>query len=95
MAAYKAFTSVLHAGEVEVMILAGELQADLVILDDGLARRHAKYLNLNLTGTIGVLLKAKQENVIEQLRPVLGELLERGFYLSDQVCAEVLELAGE
>jgi len=95
VAAYKAFTSVLHAGEVEVMILAGELQADLVILDDGLARRHAKYLNLNLTGTIGVLLKAKQENVIEQLRPVLGELLERGFYLSDQVCAEVLELAGE
>ena len=95
MAAYRAFTSVLHAGEVEVIILAGELQADLVILDDGLARKHAKYLNLNLTGTIGVLLKAKQENMIKQLRPILDELLEQGFYLSDQMYADVLELAGE
>ena len=93
--AYRAFTSVLHAGEVEVMILAEQLQADLVILDDGLARRHAKYIHLNLTGTIGVLLKAKQEGIIENLKNVLNELLEQGFYLSDQVYAEVLKLAGE
>ena len=36
-----AFVSALHAGEVEVMILAKEIDAHLVILDDGLARKHA------------------------------------------------------
>jgi len=95
LAAYKAFTSVLHAGEVEVIILAMEIEAELVILDDGLARKHANYLNLNLTGTIGVLLKAKKEKVIEQLRPVLDELLKNGFYLSNEVYTQVLELADE
>jgi predicted nucleic acid-binding protein len=54
LAAKELFTSALHDGEVEVMILAKELNADLVIIDDGLARRHAKRLGLTITGTVGV-----------------------------------------
>jgi len=61
IAAKQVFVSYLHDGEVEVMVLAKELNADLVIIDDGLARRHAKYLGLTITGTIGVLLRAKHE----------------------------------
>ena len=51
------FKSQLHDGEVEVMILAKEKEADLVIIDDGNARKYAKYLELTLTGTIGVLIE--------------------------------------
>ena len=43
----------LHDGEVEVMILAKEKQADLMIVDDNNAKKHAKYLGLPVTGTIG------------------------------------------
>jgi predicted nucleic acid-binding protein len=50
LAAKELFTSALHDGEVEVMILAKELNADLVVIDDGLARRHAKRLGLTITG---------------------------------------------
>lgn len=42
----------LHDGEVEVMILAKEKKADLIIVDDNNAKKHAKYLGLPVTGTI-------------------------------------------
>jgi predicted nucleic acid-binding protein len=77
------------------MILAKELNADLVIIDNGLARRHAKRLGLTITGTVGVLLRAKSAGIIESVSPVLDELIESGFFISGDVCNEVLRLAGE
>ncbi|MDR0453737.1 MAG: AroM family protein [Deferribacteraceae bacterium] len=91
----EAFISVLHDGEVEVMLLAKELNADLVIIDDRLARRHAKYMVLTTTGTIGILLRAKSEGVIDCLKPILDNLLRFGFYVSDETSREVLRLANE
>ena len=94
-AAKEAFTTSLHDGEVETMLLAKEIGADLIIMDDGLARRHAKYLGLTVTGTAGVLLRAKESGIIKELRPVLDELIHTGFYISNNVCREILQLAGE
>ena len=57
----KMYKAKLHAGEVDVMILAQEEpRADLVIIDHNAAKKTAKYLGLNVTGTLGVLLKAKK-----------------------------------
>jgi len=95
IAAKEMFTSALHSGEVEVMLLAKEIGADLVVMDDGLARRHAKYLGLTITGTVGVLLRAKTDGIIKEVAPVLNELIQTDFYISDAVCREVLRLAGE
>ncbi len=64
------FRARLHAGEVEVMILAREQKADLVIMDDNAAKKTAKFLGLNVTGTLGVLLKAKKEGYIEKIEPL-------------------------
>ncbi len=55
-----------HDGEVEVMILAKEVGADVVIIDDANAKKHAKYLDLPVTGTLGVLIKAKQAEELGQ-----------------------------
>ena len=56
----KMYKAKLHAGEVDVMILAQESpQADLVIIDDNAAKKTAKYLGLTVTGTLGVLFIAK------------------------------------
>ena len=49
----KMYRARLHAGEVEVMILAQEQAADMVIIDDNEAKKTAKYLGLNVTGTMG------------------------------------------
>ncbi len=50
----------LGAGEREVLALALERSHPLVILDDSFARRFARRLGLSLTGTLGLLLKAKE-----------------------------------
>lgn len=86
----------LHAGEVEVMILAQESPAaDLVILDDNAAKKTAKFLGLKVTGTLGVILKAKKENYIKEVIPLLSRLIENGFYISPEVFNLVKSEAGE
>lgn len=68
------------------MILAQkERRADLVIIDDNAAKKTAKYLGLTVTGTIGVLLRAKKEGFLEEILPVLGEMKKKGFYISDDL----------
>lgn len=94
---YAMYRAKLHAGEVETMILAQQssVNADLVILDDKAARNTAKYLGLNVTGTMGVLVKAKQKNIISEVRPILDDIVRKGFYISDKVIQSVLKIAGE
>lgn len=91
----KMYKAKLHDGEVEVMILAQEQRADLVILDDNAAKKTARYLGLTVTGTLGVLLKAKRQGVIEEIGPLLSEMRQNGFYVGAIVENMVLEQAGE
>jgi len=85
----------LDRGEAEVLALAQELNADLVIMDERLGRRHAKRLGLTLTGTLGVLLRAKAQGHIDKVRPWIGELQKGGIHLSDFLVEEALQLAEE
>ena len=89
------FRARLHAGEVEVMILAREQNADLVIMDDNAAKKTAKFLGLNVTGTLGILLKAKKEGYLEMVEPIMNELIIDGLFISDTVKGYVLKEAGE
>ncbi|WP_343210123.1 DUF3368 domain-containing protein [Anaerolentibacter hominis] len=92
----KMYKAKLHDGEVEVMILAQEKKkADLVIIDDNAAKKTAKFLGLTVTGTIGVLLKAKREGYITELAPIIENMQNNGFYISVQLKKIVLEQAGE
>lgn len=85
----------LHAGEVEVMILAQEQNAELVILDDNAAKKTAKYLGLAVTGTLGVLLRAKREGYIEAVAPLMEALARNRFFIDEKVRNMVLKQAGE
>ena len=91
----KMYKTKLHDGEVEVMILAQEKQADLVVIDDNAAKKTAEYLGLTVTGTIGVLIKAKKLGHLDAIRPVLDEIKENGFYIGAALEKMVLEQAGE
>lgn len=85
----------LHAGEIEVMLLARQVDADLVVMDDNAARRTAEFLSMNVTGTLGVLITAKSRGLIDAVAPCLDEMRRTGFRVSDAVVANVLDLAGE
>ncbi len=85
----------LDRGEAEVIALAQELKADLVILDERLARRQAKRLRLAVTGTLGILIKAKQRGLIPAVKPLISRLQQGGIRLGDALVAEALLLADE
>ena len=91
----KMYKAKLHDGEVEVMILAQEMKSDIVILDDNAAKKTAKYLGLAVTGTLGILIRAKREGYISKVSPVLSEMKDRGFYISEAVEKMVLEQVNE
>lgn len=85
----------LHDGEVEVMILSKEIEADVVIIDDANAKKHAKYLQLPVTGTLGVLIKAKKEGYVGELKPILYQMVEKGIYVSQELIELCLNQVGE
>src|SRR5438067_13794022 len=85
----------LDRGAAEVLALAQELGAGLVIIDERLARRHARHLGLPLTGTLGVLLRAKQLQLISAVQPLITAIHNGGIWLSDALVTEALTVAGE
>ncbi len=85
----------LDRGEAEVLILAREISADLVILDETLGRRYAQMLELTLTGTVGILLKAKEKGLIQSVKALLIELQGKGVWLSSALVNQVTGLTGE
>lgn len=72
-----------------------EFQESLVILDDGLARRYARLLNIDFTGTLGVILKAKQEGYLAKVMPILDRLDALNFRISPATRLTIQKLAGE
>ncbi len=85
----------LHHGEASVLALAEEHDARLVIIDERKARGYAQRIGLPLTGTIGVLLLAKNEGLIGAIKPLLTTLHDNGLYLSVPLTNKALQLAGE
>lgn len=65
------------------------------ILDDLPGRRCAAALGIPVRGTLGLILKAKQDGKIPAARPVLEQLRQAGMYLSDRVMNQALALVGE
>lgn len=65
------------------------------ILDDLAARRCANTLNIPLTGTLGLVLKAKQCGFIPSAEPVIRTLKHHGMYLSEKTIIRALAMVGE
>lgn len=90
------FSSKLHEGEVEVILLAQSSSVSvLAIIDDNAAKKTAKFLKIPVTGTLGVLLRAKTEGHIDLVSPILEEMETHGFFISPKVKEYVLKAAGE
>ena len=85
----------LGKGEAETIILAGQLSADLVIIDEIAARRELANLSIRVIGSVGVLQQAKLRNLIPALKPELDALRRGGFHLSHRIYRAVLAAVGE
>ena len=91
----KALKLTLDDGEAAAIVLALEQKADIVLMDDYDGRTVAKEYDLMVTGTIGILLKAKLEGKIPSLRHDLDGLRESGFWLGEELYLKILEQANE
>jgi uncharacterized protein len=85
----------LDDGEAEAIALALELDDVFIILDDLSARRVSKQLNLKVIGTVGMLLRAKEQKVISEIKPLLTALNAADFRISEAIIQNALRLAGE
>ena len=82
-------------GEASAIALASEHEDALLILDDLKARKLAKELNFKITGTLGMIHKAKQLSVIEKVKPVIDDIQKTNFRISDKIVKELLKLNDE
>ncbi|AKG20357.1 DUF3368 domain-containing protein [Calothrix sp. 336/3] len=85
----------LDIGEAEAITLAVELNADRLIVDERRGRKEAIKLGLRVTGILGILLAAKQQGLVSTIQPLLDDLIANGFWIREELYAELLQLAGE
>lgn len=79
----------LDPGEASVISLAGETSDFLMVLDDLKGRKIAAALDLNFTGTLGLIIKAKRVGLITKIEPYVEKLIAAGIRISPQVLIEI------
>lgn len=82
-------------GEASAIALAVEMRNALLIVDDNKARKLAARLNISYTGTLGIILKAKQVGAIAAIKPLLAKIQQTNFRLSAKNYTDILLLANE
>lgn len=85
----------LDLGEAETIILATELKADFVIVDENAGYKIAKSSGLSVIRTLSVLLKAKERGIVNELKPLLDKMISNGQWYSKKVYENFLERIGE
>lgn len=91
----KVLEQTVDRGEASLMVLALELRDCVVSIDDLRARKVAKTLDLRLTGTLGIVHKAKMAGLISSAKETLEKLKRVDFRISEKVEKELLRMSGE
>ena len=86
----------LDLGEAEAIVLAKEISADYLLVDESLGRRVAIREGLRVIGLLGVLLEGKDRGYLSSIREVTSELETiAGFRVADGVKQIIFRAAGE
>jgi predicted nucleic acid-binding protein len=85
----------LGQGELEAMALYKHLHADRLLVDDYRARKVARLNEIEVVGSLGILLRGKESGLVPEIRPLLIAVLAAGVRYSEQLVDETLRLAGE
>ena len=89
------FEKRIDKGEASAIMLALEIPNSIIIIDDFKGRALAKELGIKVTGTIGIIISAKNKKLIPSIKPILEKIKETNFYISKGLENEALGLAEE
>lgn len=93
---FRRLSTSIDRGEAEAITLSVELSASILLIDENAGRREAERFGLEVTGLIGVLIRAKDKALIELVEPELRRLVdEAGFWVSESFIDGVLVQIGE
>ena len=85
----------LGKGEASSITLALEFDDSLLIIDEKKGRKVAKDLRIEIIGSLGILIKAKEKGVIKSVKEVLALIDETDFRISQTIREKVLKESGE
>lgn len=85
----------LGQGELEAMALCKRLEANRMLVDDYRARKVARLNEIDVIGSLGIWLRAKESGLISRVRPLIVTAQSAGIRYSEQLVSEALHLAGE
>ena len=89
------FEHEVDSGEASALALSFEIKNAIVVIDDQKARKFAEKLKINYTGTLAIILRAKQEGVIPSVKEVLSKIKNTNFRYSDEILMQILRDAEE
>lgn len=87
--------SSLDSGEAAVIQLALKENIDTVCIDEGVGRRVARLNGLKVTGSLGILIRAKNEGHSVSISEAIERMVSKGIHLSDRLIRAALKQAGE
>jgi uncharacterized protein len=82
----------LDLGESEAIALSLELKADYLLIDEKQGRLVAVENNIKVIGTLGILLEAKNQKLINSVKDKMDQLKAIGFWISNSIYQKVIEL---
>jgi predicted nucleic acid-binding protein len=85
------FPVTLHRGERQAILLAEELGADVLLIDEQIGRTIALSRNLPLSGTLGVLEQADRTGFVSDFPQILQRLRASGFFITEALEQQLLE----
>jgi predicted nucleic acid-binding protein len=86
----------LDPGEAEAIVLAIEVNADVLLVDERKGRKVAAAMGLRVMGLLGILAEAKRGGLIDRMEPLLDELIEHAdFWVDADLRTSILKEAGE
>ena len=92
----KALQLDLDRGEAEAIALALELKTDLLLIDEKIGRSIATDFSLKYIILIGVLIDAKSQNLVKNIKTIIDSLMNKaGFWINDDLYETILKLTGE
>jgi predicted nucleic acid-binding protein len=92
---YEKISTELGSGETEAILLYEEIHADRLLVEDRAARLFAEARGIRCTGTLGVLIEAKNVNLIADLRPLFYQLRVKKRYFALPLMNRILFDHGE